>query len=533
MSHRNSLGELFVYPITILADRYGGAYSQAPWTAWHLPPEHIPADAQGGDTDCASFWERHRKGGSFTKKVRVSIESLCFPELAPWDYAIGLGKTPDEAEADLRAKIEAKEDGAKKIVVRAIPVKSTHELEDRFMSMTEVEIARLQNDVAALTARVDTLEKVLLLKLHELCGTCDAEDDNALLGHLTCTLVKGHTGLHESKGGTGWGPTSSGTVGQPLPTRTQPGEVEANIARNIRAAYATLLGDVLERFERPREIAEHGYLVISAIEAKDWAERIRKVIGHPSSATVSDPEAGPRDRFNALAEKLVTGLVTYEAVRQALKDVFYEGRREGELAAKETWGEAIEETDKQRAFRVAETLFGDRLISGDRKAVEQRFVEALAESRALGMLQAIRKAIPYTADHEQPFFDELERHRKNVDAARNAGHGNSEQHWIGLTDAVWFLLALAHQPGPGVVEIGGSSPSHQYEEINGSTGQATRIAFKGWSAERRRTYIEGLIDEHAYALGFEGTSVMGTFDSAPEISRCWAEGKRDREKKSK
>lgn len=109
MSHRNSLGELFVYPITILADRYGGSYSRAKWTAWTCEPENIPEDAQAGDTDCASFWERHREGESFDDKLKEQIiDNLPRHELAPWEYTIGLGKTPDEAHADLYAKIAAK-----------------------------------------------------------------------------------------------------------------------------------------------------------------------------------------------------------------------------------------------------------------------------------------------------------------------------------------------------------------------------------------------------------------------------------------
>lgn len=54
-------------------------------------------------------------------------------------------------------------------------------------------------------------------------------------------------------------------------------------------------------------------------------------------------------------------------------------------------------------------------------------------------------------------FDQaLNRHREQV--------AQLLQHNDPIAEAVWFLLAVAHQPVPGgVVEVGGESPRHQYE----------------------------------------------------------------------
>lgn len=229
-----------------------------------------------------------------------------------------------------------------------------------------------------------------------------------------------------------------------------------------------------------------------------------------SSTTVSDPSAGPRDRFNALAKKIVQRNSMEDAV-EALKEVYYEGRGDGERDAKATWGEAIEETDAERAFRVAETLWGDRLISGNREETEKRFVAALAESRAVGMLEGVRKAVPYTPDsadaqaarrivegraftddtigvdtlRQSPrgFETELEKHRAKMEALLVRGMQPSTVHT--LLDAVWFLLAVAHQPVPGgVVEIGGSSPAHKYTPLSALRGTLSGEALEELRALR-------------------------------------------------
>ena len=71
---------VWLYPVTIISDRYGGVYSGGAWTAWPVETWEVPDDARGDDGDCSWFWQHHS------------------------DSKIGKGKTPDEALADLNEK---------------------------------------------------------------------------------------------------------------------------------------------------------------------------------------------------------------------------------------------------------------------------------------------------------------------------------------------------------------------------------------------------------------------------------------------
>lgn len=68
------------YPLTIVADRFGGIYSGGAYTAWNLEPWEVPGDVAAGDLDSAIFWSENR-------------------------LLYGKGGTPDEAERDLLKKI--------------------------------------------------------------------------------------------------------------------------------------------------------------------------------------------------------------------------------------------------------------------------------------------------------------------------------------------------------------------------------------------------------------------------------------------
>lgn len=92
--------DFFVYPITILMDRYGGSYSRAKWTAWNLDADEIPSGAQGGDTECWDFWDAYRD--------RLPLGRTSQDRTPPWEHIIGFGATPDEAASDLRAQVAAK-----------------------------------------------------------------------------------------------------------------------------------------------------------------------------------------------------------------------------------------------------------------------------------------------------------------------------------------------------------------------------------------------------------------------------------------
>jgi hypothetical protein len=68
-------------PLTIVADRYTGAYSGGKFVAYPVEFDEIPPDVDGDDVDCATFWgEEH-----------------------PWP--VGRGETPEEAFQDLKEKM--------------------------------------------------------------------------------------------------------------------------------------------------------------------------------------------------------------------------------------------------------------------------------------------------------------------------------------------------------------------------------------------------------------------------------------------
>lgn len=45
-----------IYPLTIVSDRYNGAYSGGKYTAWNLDPDKIPTEINADDTTCRLFW---------------------------------------------------------------------------------------------------------------------------------------------------------------------------------------------------------------------------------------------------------------------------------------------------------------------------------------------------------------------------------------------------------------------------------------------------------------------------------------------
>ncbi len=71
--------ELYIYPATIVTDRYGGTYSGGTYTAWNLDPDEIPPEINESDIPCMEFWEENK-------------------------IPVGLGATPDEALRDLYVK---------------------------------------------------------------------------------------------------------------------------------------------------------------------------------------------------------------------------------------------------------------------------------------------------------------------------------------------------------------------------------------------------------------------------------------------
>ena len=69
-----------VYPLTILRDRYGGAYSGGAYLAWNRHPDELPSGFDADDLDCLDFWA--------TNVIPV-----------------GFGATPNDAVIDLERRL--------------------------------------------------------------------------------------------------------------------------------------------------------------------------------------------------------------------------------------------------------------------------------------------------------------------------------------------------------------------------------------------------------------------------------------------
>lgn len=80
----------WMYPVTIVEDRYNGVYSGGKWIAWHCYPWSIPQDIFEDDTSCGEYWGQKRK------------------------YPLhGVGDTIDDALENLRKEIEqSKKEGS-------------------------------------------------------------------------------------------------------------------------------------------------------------------------------------------------------------------------------------------------------------------------------------------------------------------------------------------------------------------------------------------------------------------------------------
>lgn len=72
------MSEKYVYPCTIVKDRYNGAYAGSSWTAWYLDSDMVPDVIHDGDIECMDFWN-----------------------VTCHDYVIGKGETPEEAYSAL------------------------------------------------------------------------------------------------------------------------------------------------------------------------------------------------------------------------------------------------------------------------------------------------------------------------------------------------------------------------------------------------------------------------------------------------
>lgn len=70
-----------LYPVTITAARYQGSYEGGTWTAFNCYPHQIPADADGDDIACVTFWtssaaDRCGRGNSPAEALADLVERV-------------------------------------------------------------------------------------------------------------------------------------------------------------------------------------------------------------------------------------------------------------------------------------------------------------------------------------------------------------------------------------------------------------------------------------------------------------------------
>lgn len=78
-----------IYPLTIIPDRYNGAFSGGKWTAFNAYHYNIPDEVDDGDMECCNFWDKQ-------KRLEKNNENY---------FIIGIGNTIEEAMNDLLKKM--------------------------------------------------------------------------------------------------------------------------------------------------------------------------------------------------------------------------------------------------------------------------------------------------------------------------------------------------------------------------------------------------------------------------------------------
>jgi len=76
--------DAYPYPLTIIADRYNGAYSGGQFLAFNVVCDALPEEVDGEDLECSRFWN-----GECDK------------------WVIGVADSPNEALLDLVKKLKS------------------------------------------------------------------------------------------------------------------------------------------------------------------------------------------------------------------------------------------------------------------------------------------------------------------------------------------------------------------------------------------------------------------------------------------
>lgn len=54
-----------IYPLTIIIDRYNGAYSGGKVTAWNCRSDYVPSEISDDDCSCYDIWSDLRETGNY------------------------------------------------------------------------------------------------------------------------------------------------------------------------------------------------------------------------------------------------------------------------------------------------------------------------------------------------------------------------------------------------------------------------------------------------------------------------------------
>lgn len=90
----------YIYPCTIIRARYGGVYEGGAWIAFPLHPEEVPANATGGDVECAMWFSDPTvvTGRGETPDEALATLIGAVRECEPWDFDTIMTKMTQEAQ---------------------------------------------------------------------------------------------------------------------------------------------------------------------------------------------------------------------------------------------------------------------------------------------------------------------------------------------------------------------------------------------------------------------------------------------------
>lgn len=91
------------YPLCVLKDRYGGAYSNGEWTAWIDGIDYIPEGVFGDDVECMTTWRKlqgERREGKTIYGVGNTPEEALRDIVRAYKFRLSLFEKKDEDEED-------------------------------------------------------------------------------------------------------------------------------------------------------------------------------------------------------------------------------------------------------------------------------------------------------------------------------------------------------------------------------------------------------------------------------------------------